>query len=718
MKFSVFVALLSIFTGFLLQVLPISDASLTLEERTTEKLKQNTSFSKTPTYTGITAKVDEIAQQITVLINSQKNGNGSGIIVAQNGQTYYVLTADHVVKNPDVYEIVTPNGKKYRFDDGTVKKFEGVDLALLSFISSESYQVATLADYYIGINDKPLVFLSGFPGVRSHNTSNPTRILTAGTTVSQMITMFAAQNVYSLANGYEMAYTNLSQRGMSGGPVLDHYGRVIGINTGVDAEVVFDDAGQESEMNLGLSLGVPIHTFLGLSAKAGVNSDLLNVETNIPPALSQAEIATIQENLLPKQMPSQESNEIEWLNWGNQLWRLRKFSEAVDAFDRAIELKPDLYQAYYAKGLALDSQKKYLEAAAIYEKVTQLQPNFYEAWRDRAMALDYTQNYSEALKSIDRAIEIQKDDAVLHIRRGQILQDLKRYADMRDALTKAIALKPSAFAYGMRALSQFFLKNYPTAIADSSKAIELQPNNYWGYNIRGTVYNILGNQQAALADQNKAIEFFPTSEREKFAAYLSRGTIRFTTGDTQGAISDYTEIIQGNAEETVLAQAYIGRAMTYAQLQDLPKAIADCTQLIALQPKNILGYYHRGSFYAQLQNYQSAIDDMTKAIEIEPDYADAYRYRGVMRLQIKDTQGAIADSQKAVALYTQKIASDNKNVELYIYRASARIITGDKSGASADVQTAELLFREQGIASGPYYDTFENIKKLLADFLE
>jgi hypothetical protein len=47
---------------------------------------------------------------------------GSGVIIARQGQTYYVLTAEHVVATEDEYEIITSDGKKYRLDYKNVKK--------------------------------------------------------------------------------------------------------------------------------------------------------------------------------------------------------------------------------------------------------------------------------------------------------------------------------------------------------------------------------------------------------------------------------------------------------------------------------------------------------------------------------------------------------------------------------------------------------------------
>jgi S1-C subfamily serine protease len=77
----------------------LEDGSATLAQATSQN------SSDRPSYTGIVAEIDQIAQQITVRIDSFQNGNGSGVIIAKEGNTYYVLTASHVIKNPDQYKI-------------------------------------------------------------------------------------------------------------------------------------------------------------------------------------------------------------------------------------------------------------------------------------------------------------------------------------------------------------------------------------------------------------------------------------------------------------------------------------------------------------------------------------------------------------------------------------------------------------------------------------
>jgi S1-C subfamily serine protease len=164
-----------------------------LETKTEQNSKQNTVGESK-----IVAEVDKIAEQITVLINSEKHGNGSGVIVAKQGNTYYILTASHVVNKEDNYTLVTPDGKQERLKRDRITLLKGVDLALVAFRSDRSYRVAALGAYNLGVDESNWAFLSGFPGA-PQTANNPQRRLTAGKVVSKDFGSLRAKDLYSLA---------------------------------------------------------------------------------------------------------------------------------------------------------------------------------------------------------------------------------------------------------------------------------------------------------------------------------------------------------------------------------------------------------------------------------------------------------------------------------------------------------------------------------------
>lgn len=666
--------------------------------------------TKITTYTGVAAEVDKMAQQVTVLINSQTQGNGSGAIVAKQGNIYYVLTAGHVISKPEAYQIITPDGQKYPLDYRTVTQFEGVDLALLQFTSSKSYAVATLADYDVGLEDRAVVFLSGFPGVKS---GTPTRKLTAGTVASQAVTQFLAQNAYSMANGYGLIYTSLTQPGMSGGPIFDRFGRIIGINAASEAEWTITDEGENFAIFLGRSLGVPIGTFLGAGNKGTLNGKLLKVETSVPSNLSELRRNNIlQQSVFNESMPSEKANALEWLNWGNQQWRIGKYRESVQAFDRAIARKSDFYQAYYAKGVALYGQEKYSEAVAAFDRANQINPGIYEIWRLKAVTLQQIKKYPESLAAIDRAIQLNPSDAVLYIYRGNALEALKRYEEAKNTYTKAIEINPTYFAYSFRGNAYFNLRDYRNSLADYNKLVELQPNSFFSYVGRGTINFALGDAQAALTDYTKAIALAPANHKLVPVLYQGRGMLLLTAGDYQGAIADCTKTIESNTDETTTLLAHECRAQAYANSGDVQKAIAEYTEIIANQPQNAKAYFNRASYRGQSNDFQGALADFSKAIEIKPDYADAYRFRSTIRNILQDPQGGIDDAKKAAELYSQQIDSDPNNINLYTSRAISRISYGDKQGANQDLDRAEQLAKEQGLGN---LQLIEELRKLIRE---
>ena len=114
-----------------------------------------------------------LPKRLRVRINL-KEGNGSGVIIAQQGNTYYVLTAGHVLEGQTQYQVIAPDGKEYTPKYRKTTILEGVDLAVLQFKSQETYPVATLADFNLGVEEQKWVFVSGFPG------SSRVRQFTAG----------------------------------------------------------------------------------------------------------------------------------------------------------------------------------------------------------------------------------------------------------------------------------------------------------------------------------------------------------------------------------------------------------------------------------------------------------------------------------------------------------------------------------------------------------
>ncbi|MFM2061809.1 MAG: hypothetical protein RLZZ507_1479 [Cyanobacteriota bacterium] len=477
-------------------------------------------------YVGIVGKVDNIAEQITVKIDSDSDNNdGSGVIVAKQGQTYYVLTARHVVENQDKYQIITPDDQKYSLQPNNITLLENADLAVVQFTSNQTYQVATIGNY--NFYASPWIFVSGFPA--KQNLSQ--RLLTAGE--NHFLGESAIKDQSSFSQGQELLNTNISYRGMSGAPILDTNGWVIGINTASETEYPTNQKGEVVEFSAGFSLGIPIKEFLRQETKTKIKPEWLKVETERPDFLNTQAEELIKHQLFNLVEPAKDADAFAWLNYGNQLWRSKRADEAIRAFDRAIEIikaQPNFDKqyyalAYYGKGLAFRFNFKYPEAIKAFEQAIQIDPQLWQAWRGRGDILwqqafnkdgDSTsvlEKYSEAAKSYQQAIRIIEINCKeincklfrLHTKLGYTYEKLGNYQDAIAAYTEAIKINPkSPEGYSGRVRAYQEQGKYAEAIADYTTIIKIDPNNFSAYINIGLIKYEQGDKPAALKQWQEA----------------------------------------------------------------------------------------------------------------------------------------------------------------------------------------------------------------------
>ncbi len=183
------------------------------------------------------ADLTAIAKGMTVFISGSTSG--SGAIVDRQGNLYTVLTTKTIASSDRVYEVVTADGRRYRVNPDGVKRLPLVDLAVLQFTSSETYPVAQLAEpsasqIYLTVATQP------------------------------QTTLFAAANLVSsagtnLAQGYDLVYNSALQSSGSGGPVLDQWGRLIGIQ------------GRFNAQSPTVNSAIAVSNFLKLAPTVGLN---------------------------------------------------------------------------------------------------------------------------------------------------------------------------------------------------------------------------------------------------------------------------------------------------------------------------------------------------------------------------------------------------------------------------------------------------------------
>src|ERR1022692_4395567 len=231
------------------------------------------------------------------------------------------------------------------------------------------------------------------------------------------------------------------------------------------------------------------------------------------------------------------------------------------------------------------------------------------------------------------------------------------YVEAIANFTRAIELDPKyASAYVNRGLVKINLKDYTGAINDSTTAIGLNPQSPMGYNNRGLAKFNLSNYGDAISDYSKAIELNP----QYFNAYNNRALAKLNSKTYSEAIQDATKAIELNS---LNVNPYITRGDARNSLKYYNDAIVDYTKAIELDSKNANVFNNRGSAKAGLEDFNGAIADFTMAIRLMPDAPAPYLNRGKAEFSLKKN-------------YTIAISDINKAIELGLSSAEAYAVLG------------------------------------------
>jgi tetratricopeptide (TPR) repeat protein/S1-C subfamily serine protease len=518
--------------------------------------------------------VGNIARQVTVRIEGQNTG--SGVVIARQGQTYQVLTAKHVVATEDEYDIITPDGKKHRIDYKLVRKLPGVDLALVQFSSPQTYAVATLGRSHQLSTGNP-AYVAGFP-IKELGTSNTDYRFSEGE--------IAVQSSKPLANGYALAYMNNTFSGMSGGPVFNRQGQVVGIHgasklIGVLSNNRTETGGIDADTGkkIGLNLAIPIDTFLRLAPQVAPSLTF----AAIPAAPAQPAQPTAAD-LFIQAIEQEAAGDLSG-----------KPSSALTLLNEVIRLQPNFALAYFQRG---NVNTTIADLGSLVN-----QPQLTAKYTPRAIA-DYTE-----------AIRLNPNFSAAYNNRGLLRRGL---GDLQGAIadyTAAIRLNPKFDSpYNNRGLARYLLKDLQAALTDLNEAIRLNPNSANTYLSRGAVRNDLGDLSGAIADLDQSIRLSPRAK-----AYYFRGQVQAKSNNVAKAMTDYGEAIRLDPK---FYQAYNNRGLLRTEAQEYPGAIADFTETIRLRPSSAGAYLNRGLAHEKAGARKEAAADFQKAAELAAAQGD------------------------------------------------------------------------------------------------
>ncbi len=329
---------------------------------------------------------------------------------------------------------------------------------------------------------------------------------------------------------------------------------------------------------------------------------------------------------------------------GRALRAKGSLAEAIAEFTKAIELKPDLRDAWWGRADCYAELRQPDFALANFTKVIELDSKYAEAWCRRAYFYVKLGQYDKAIADYRKVIELDSKHANAWHCRGVAYQNLGQLDKAIADYSRAVELEPDLpHAWWGRASCYAQSGVQESAVADYTKAIELDPKQPKLFHNRGLAFEHLGQHDKAIADYTKAIELDP----KLLAASCARGTVYGNLGKYDKAIADYSKTVELDPKHW---HAWLRRGWTYAKLGQYDKAIVDYSRALELDPKDAQSRNNRGAAYEQLAQYEKAVADYTKAIELDPTSVEYRRQRGAAHANLGEYDKAVADYTKATEM--------------------------------------------------------------------
>ncbi|MGH3828977.1 MAG: tetratricopeptide repeat protein [Pseudonocardiaceae bacterium] len=307
----------------------------------------------------------------------------------------------------------------------------------------------------------------------------------------------------------------------------------------------------------------------------------------------------------------------ELVDRGKAYLRGKRLDEALNHFNRAIELKPDYAAAIAGRGETYQDMNRLDESLADLNRAVDLRPDNTTFISHRAGTYRRMKRYDLALADCNRAVNLEPDTAWIIAARGQIYRIRDRFDEALADLNRAIELRPSyAWAIGQRGATYQDLNRFDEALADLTRSIDLDPNDAWHFLRRGEALLTLECFDEALIDLDHVMDIY---SRETYP-------------------------------NPNLAYTLARRGETCRMLNRYDDALADLTRAIELVPDYLWALASRGEAYRAQGSYQEALGDLTRAIDGDPNYRWAIARRGQTYRDMNLPEQAQADLDRVADL--------------------------------------------------------------------
>ncbi|OAY42660.1 dnaJ protein P58IPK homolog [Manihot esculenta] len=291
--------------------------------------------------------------------------------------------------------------------------------------------------------------------------------------------------------------------------------------------------------------------------------------------------------------------------------KVKRYSEALDDLNAAIEADPTLSEAYFRRASILRQLCRYEESERSYKKYLELKPRHSTAEKelsqlhqaqsalDTAFTLFDSGDYAKSLEYIDKVVLV-----------------------FSPACSKAKLLK-------VRLL--LAIKDYSAAIAESGYILKEDESNLEALLLRGRAYYYLADHDVASKHFQKGLRLDPEHSELKKAYFGLKNLLKKTKsaednenkGKLRVAVEDYKAALALDPDHLAYnVHLHLGLCKVLVKLGRGKDALNSCTEALNIDGELLEALVQRGEAKLLVEDWEGAVEDLKSAAEKSPQDRD------------------------------------------------------------------------------------------------
>lgn len=207
-----------------------------------------------------------------------------------------------------------------------------------------------------------------------------------------------------------------------------------------------------------------------------------------------------------------------WNNKGVSFWHLQKYQNSLFSFQKAVEINPKYSQAWFNQGRILSALKEFTLAVEAYDKALS---NPIKSVETLTCNNILSRSYEQPTENIDKFEELLIDAKIfcanVLANKSVALRYLEDYENALTAATQATNINYKSFeAWYNLGIILVDLQQYNAALDAYNQAESLSPNNFYLLTSKGIALERMGEDQKALEAFDAALNIDPDYEPAQY----------------------------------------------------------------------------------------------------------------------------------------------------------------------------------------------------------